>query len=85
MLTYSSEMSSGIGRIEVQGEWQFFFIQCGEVNLHLGKINGITLKQKTIQYQMILLDNQFQPTHQKANAAILREAQVQIQLCKHDC
>lgn len=48
MLTYSSEMSSGIGRIEVQGEWQFFFIQCGEVNLHLGKINGITLKQKII-------------------------------------
>lgn len=41
-------MSLGIGRIEIQGEWQYFFTQCGQINLRLGKINGITLKQKII-------------------------------------
>lgn len=47
-LRYFSEMGSGIDRIETQREWQNFFIECGQINLHLGKITRITLQQKII-------------------------------------
>ena len=77
-LRYFSELGSATDRIETWREWQNFFIQCGQINLHLGKINRITRRQKIIQYQMILLDTYFQPTHQTVNAAILGETQVQI-------
>lgn len=47
-LRYFSEMGSGIDRIETQREWQNVFIQCGQINLDLGKINRITLRQKIL-------------------------------------
>lgn len=49
------------------------------MNVHLGKVRRITLRQKITQYQMMLLGIYFQPTHQRVNATILEETWVQTQ------